>query len=190
MPPSTETDALTWKKCIPDGLVLGMVDAGKGAVGVAAALVWALRWFIVASVAAPIAFWAFADGHSAWMAARGLLLGWAILGSFVLWFALSLAMLPLLPQEFRIDEKGFSTRSSSREDWPTALSLPWAEITAITLVRREARVPYLNLTSESAQRIRFPTRIQVSASVDLTQLTALVERFHAKPVDQIAAGLA
>jgi hypothetical protein len=124
-----------------------------------------------------------ADKHSAWVAARGLLLGFEIFGSFALFFAVSLAMLPLLPQDFRIDCKGISNRDSSRQDWSTALFLPWREITAVAVERPAFRVPCLKLqTSDLAHKIRFPTAIRVPTSVDMKELTTLIERFHGKAV--------
>jgi hypothetical protein len=177
---STEIDSLTWHTLLPNGFLCEMADSCKLAAGVLATITWALRWFIAASIAIPFGIWAFADHHSASVAARGLLGGWGFLfAASVLLLGCAAILGPLIPKEYCIHRNGISIRNHSRQDWSRALTLAWTEITEISVVRPAGRVAYLRLRTAENRR-----RMQVPKGIDLGEVTALIERLHGKSLDQ------
>jgi len=171
-----EIDSLSWHTWLPNGFLCEMSDSCKSAAGALAAITWALRWFIAASIAIPFGFWAFADSHSASVAIRALLGGWGFLFAASVFLFGSVAVLgPLIPREYRIDRIGISIRNNSKQDWSRAVTLAWTEIIEIGLVRPAGRVAYLRVrTAEHCRRIRIPK------GIDLNAVTVLIERLHGK----------
>ena len=180
MAASADTDSLMWSTWLPNGFAREMADACQGVAGALAVFAWLSRWFIAASTVVPFAFWAFADSHSALVAARGLLGGWGFLFVASVFLLGSVAIVgPLIPREYRVDRVGISIRNNSMQDWSRALTLAWTEIIEIGVVRLVGRVAFLRVrTAKHCRRIRIPN------GVDLNAVAVLIERLHGKRLVQ------